>query len=144
MAPLIRMDPLGAYRFRVEIDGLVVGGFSEVTGLQAETEVETYREGGANGFAYKLPKTTSSPNLVLKRGMTYSDLLWRWYQKVVYGAFERLSGSVILLDEWGGEARRWNFVGAYPVKWIGPELRGDQSQLAFETIELAHHGLLTE
>ncbi|WP_224754069.1 phage tail protein [Paenibacillus terricola] len=139
-----RMDPLGSFRFRVEIDGLVVGGFSEVTGLQLETEVETYREGGANAFAYKLPKTTSSPNLVLKRGMTYSDLLWRWYRGVVGGSIERRSGSVILLDEDGWEAWRWNFVGAYPVKWIGPELRGDQSQLAFETIELAHHGLLAE
>ncbi|HEC98658.1 MAG TPA: phage tail protein, partial [Nitrospirae bacterium] len=39
-------------------------------------------------------------------------------------------------DKW-----RWNFSDAYPVKWTGPELRADNNTVAFETIELAHHGI---
>ncbi len=35
-----RKDPYLSFRFLVEIDGLVVGGFPEVSGIQAETEVE--------------------------------------------------------------------------------------------------------
>ena len=34
------LNPYTAFNFLVEIQGLVVGGFSEVSGLQAETETE--------------------------------------------------------------------------------------------------------
>jgi phage tail-like protein len=44
--------------------------------------------------------------------------------------------DIIGLDRW-----RWNFAQAYPVKWVGPELKADSSTVAFETIELAHHGI---
>ena len=69
----IRNDPYLGFKFLVEIEGLVVGGFSEVTGLQVETEVETYREGGLNEYVHKLAGPTRYPsNLVLKHGMTES------------------------------------------------------------------------
>jgi phage tail-like protein len=40
-----RNDPYLSFRFLVEIQGLIVGGFSEVAGLQAETETEDIQEG---------------------------------------------------------------------------------------------------
>ena len=46
-----RADPYLGFRFLVEIEGLIVGGFSEVSGLQAETEFEEVREGGVAGDA---------------------------------------------------------------------------------------------
>ncbi|MFK7695883.1 phage tail protein [Paenibacillus sp. HJGM_3] len=140
MAVLLRNDPLLNFKFLVEIDGLVVGGFSEITGLQAETETEEYREGGVNGYAHKLPKTTKYPNLKLKRGLTYSDTLWKWYRDAASGDVNRKSGSVLLLDYDGTEVWRWNFYQAYPVKWNGPELQAERGGVAFETIELAHNG----
>ena len=67
----IRNDPYLGFNFLVEIEGLVVGGFSEVTGLQIETVLETYREGGVNEFEHKLAGPTRYPsNLILKRGLT--------------------------------------------------------------------------
>jgi phage tail-like protein len=51
----IRNDPYKAYNFLVEIEGLIVGGFSEVTGMQVEIEVKDYREGGVNEYIHKLP-----------------------------------------------------------------------------------------
>ncbi len=39
-----RTDPYLSFNFLVEIEGVVTGGFSEVTGLQAETEIKEYRE----------------------------------------------------------------------------------------------------
>ncbi len=141
MTTATRVDPYAGFRFLVEISGLVVGGFSEVSGLQAETETEEYREGGLNTYVYKLPKLTKYPNLVLKRGVTDSDVLWKWHQDVVAGKIERKGGSVILLDYAGNEKWRWNFTQAYPVKWAGPELKTDSNAVAVETLELAHHGL---
>lgn len=141
MAAGTRKDPYTAFRFLVEISGLVVGGFTEVSGLQAETETEQYREGGVNDFVHQLPKITQYPRLVFKRGLTDQDALWHWHREVVAGRVIRRSGCVIMLDETGREQRRWTFQDAYPVKWSGPEFKGDSSTLAVETLELVHRGL---
>lgn len=133
--------PYLSFRFLVEIQGLIVGGFSEVTGLQAETEVETVEEGGVNDYVHRFPKKTKYPNLVLKRGITDSDALWKWHQEVVSGRISRKSGFIILVDSEGNEKWRWHFVQAYPVKWTGPDLKADSSTVAVESLELVHDGI---
>ncbi|MBD5799852.1 phage tail protein [Bacillus pseudomycoides] len=140
MATGERTDPLTNFNFLVELDGLVVGGFSEISGLQTETETEEYREGGLNEYTHKLPKSSKYSNVVLKRGLTDSSVLWDWYRKVVGGSIERKNGSIILLDYAGNEKWRWNFSQAFPVKWVGPDLKADSSTIAVETLELVHHG----
>jgi phage tail-like protein len=129
------------FRFIVEIQGLIIGGFSEVSGLQAETDVETVEEGGVNDYVHKLPKKTKYPNIILKKGLTDSDALWKWYQDVVQGKISRKSGYIILIDNEGNEKWRWNFIEAYPVKWSGPELKAESNTVAVESLELAHNGL---
>ena len=58
-----------AYNFKVELDSLVVGGFTEVSGLQVETEVEDYREGGLNNYIHRLPGPSRYPtNLTAASG----------------------------------------------------------------------------
>lgn len=136
-----RKDPYLSFRFLVEIQGLIVGGFSEVSGLQAETETEDIEEGGVNDYVHKLPKITKYPNITLKRGITDSAALWNWHQDVVNGIVKRKSGFIILLDGEGNEKWRWSFERAYPVKWTGPELRADGNTVAVESIELAHNGI---
>jgi phage tail-like protein len=129
------------FRFLVEIQGLIVAGFTEVTGLQAETEFEEIKEGGVNDHIHKLPKLTKYPNITLKRGITDSDVLWKWHQEVVSGHFKRKDGFIVLLDSVGDEKWRWFFSDAYPVKWTGPDLKTDSSTVAVETLELAHNGI---
>jgi phage tail-like protein len=141
MSGTVRNDPYVSFFFVVEIDGLLVGGFSEVSGLQVETEVEEYREGGRNDYVHKFPKGSKQSTITLKRGITDSDTLWKWHQAVVQGGFSRQSGRIILRDARGNEKWHWLFVDAYPVKWVGPDLSGDGSAIAIETLELAHNGL---
>lgn len=136
-----RNDPYLSFRFLVEIQGLIVGGFSEVSGLQAETEIEEKREGGVNDYVHKLPKITKYQNITLKRGITDSDTLWEWHQDVVNGNIERKTIFVVLMDREGDEQWRWQFIDAYPVKWTGPDLTAGSSAVAVETIELAHNGI---
>ena len=50
-----RTDPYRGFRFKLELGGIISGGFSEVSGLSVETEVESRKEGGENNFEYKLP-----------------------------------------------------------------------------------------
>ena len=141
MALAERKDPYLGSNFFVEIDGLIVGGFSEVSGLQAETELEEIREGGVNDRVHKVPKITKYQNIVLKRGITDSNVLWKWHQDVVDGKIRRKSVYVSLRDAEGRARWRWNFIEAYPVKWTGPDLKADGNSVAIETLELAHNGI---
>ena len=136
-----REDPHLSYRFKVELDSLVVAGFSEVSGLQVEVETEDYREGGVNDCVHKLPKGAKYNNIVLKRGMTDSDVLWEWHQEVVSGKIKSKSCTIILLDYEENEKWRWEFVGAYPVKWTGPDFKADSNTVAIEALEFVHSGL---
>lgn len=136
-----RLDPYGAFNFLVEIEGIIAGGFSELSGLDITTEVDSIREGGVNDYVHKLPKSSTQSDLVLKKGQTDLDLLWNWYADVVAGKVERKNGSIYLLDAQGIPAMWWDFTQAFPVKWSGPTLNATSGQVAFETLTLAHHGL---
>ena len=136
-----RDDPYLSFRFLVEVQGLLVGGFSEVSGLQAETETEEIQEGGVNDHVHKLPKITRHHNNIMKRAMTDSETLWRWHNDVVNGKIERKTVFIILMDSEGNEVWQWYFERAYPVKWTGPELRADSSTVAVEALELVHDGI---
>jgi phage tail-like protein len=138
---LRRVDPYQGFRFLVELEGIVIGGFSEVSGLQAETKVTSIKEGGVNDHVHKIPEGTEYPNLVLKRGLTDSRLLWYWHQGVVNGKVMRRNIFVVLLDGDGNEAWRWIFLNAYPVKWVGPDLKADSNAVAVESLEIAHDGM---
>jgi phage tail-like protein len=134
-------DPVLSFNFRIEINGVFEAGFSEVSGLQAEIEVQDYREGGVNDFTHKFAGPVKFPsNLVLKNGTTDSVKLWSWYQDVMRGQVTRKSLDVVLLDAAGDEKRRWKFKNAYPVKWNGPGLKATSSEVALESLELAHEG----
>jgi phage tail-like protein len=105
-------------------------------------ETQDYREGGVNEYLHKLAGPTRYPsNLVLKRGLTDAETLWHWQQEVMQGPISRKNGSIMLLNSAGEETWRWNFIGAYPVRWVGPELRAGTAEVAVETLELVHQGL---
>jgi phage tail-like protein len=142
MAVADRQDPYLSFLFAVEIDQKVVGGFSEVSGLDFESAVETFREGGVLLHEQQLAGPTKFPSrLVLKRGVTDATLLWNWHQDITRGRITRKDVSIVLLDSTGSEQRRWSFREAAPVKWVGPQFRATSSEVAVETLELVHKGL---
>lgn len=138
-----RKDPFQSFNFMIEIEGISSASFAECTGLSAEVEFYEYREGGVNGYTHRFAGASKYPPLVLRRGMTASDELWKWHQQVAGGTVVRKNGTIHLLDARGESVRHWNFIRAYPVRWSGPELRAASSSVAFESIELAHEGLST-
>jgi phage tail-like protein len=140
-----RTDPYQAFNFLIEIDSLLVGGFSECSGLQVETETFPYREGGMNDYEHQFIGPTKYPPLVLKHGLTLIDGLWSWHQEVAQGInqgkFQRRSGTIYLLDKKKIPVMWWNVKEAYPKRWTGPDLRADSGSVAFESVELVHRGL---
>jgi phage tail-like protein len=136
-----RIDPFINSRFHVEIQGIQEAFFRECSGLEAETEVLSYEEGGVNDHPHKLPGRTKFPNVSLKRGMTDSKALWEWYSKVIDGKIERKNVSIVLYDQQGSEVKRWSFERAYPTKWVGPGIKSDENAVAIETLEMVHEGM---
>lgn len=137
----VRSDPFLGCNFLVEVENILSGGFSECSGLEAETEVETYREGGQNAYVHQFAGPTKYPPLILKHGLTWIDGLWAWHQDVISGTIKRHSGTIYLLDRQQVPVMWWNFKEAFPVKWSGPSLRADSAQVAVESVELRHRGL---
>jgi phage tail-like protein len=153
-------DPVGAFRFVLELGFLEVAGFSECTGLQLETSIFEYAEGGRNSHMLRFPERGSVGNITLKRGVATgagADALFDWHKDVMHGTFsvddnpntrpgdpdEDLDRQVaiLLMDEAGNEVRRWRLRRPLPVKWVGPELKGTANELAMETLELACEGV---
>ena len=153
-------DPHGNFRFVLELGFLQAAGFSECTGLQLETKVFEYREGGRNSHALKFPECGSVGTITLRRGITSgpaSDVLYRWQKDVMSGAFDGEANpnrrpadpsrdidnkvAVLLLDEMGRLQKRWQLVRPFPVKWTGPDLKASSSDVAIELLELACEGI---
>ena len=145
MPKATRSDPYTRFNFRVQLDGVEAGAFTEVTGLDSVTEVIEYRTGDSKlSSSVKLPGLTKYPNIVLKRGITRDLSLWQWRKSVVNGVTERRNGVIILMDESRKDVLRWTFRDGWPVKWEGPDLDASSSEVAIETIEIAHEGLELE
>jgi phage tail-like protein len=141
MAQSQRDDPYKSFNFRVEIDGVALAAFSEVSGLESETEVIEYRTGSESSAVRKLPGLTKHANIVLRRGVTQDAELWNWRKTVEDGQVDRRSGSIVLLADDRSEVVRWNFVDGWISKWVGPSLNAKANEVAIETIEIAHEGL---
>jgi phage tail-like protein len=126
-------------RFWIQMNSLLEAYFTECSGLQIQTEVFEYKEGGLNSYTHKLPTRTSFSNITLKHGFSTSAKLWNWYKNTVDGKIKRENISIIVYSRKNNDViRRWNIEDAYPVKWIGPQLNIKSNEPAIETIELAY------
>lgn len=133
-------DPFLNFNFRVEIDGIQVAAFHECSGLDSAIDVIEHREGG--GPIRKLPGNTRFSNIVLRRGVTDNHDLYDLHLRCIDGVIERKNGSIILMDRADNAVARWNFRQAWPAKWTGPSLTAEGNDVAIETLELAHEGIL--
>lgn len=128
-------------RFWIQIDGIEVAGFSDCSGLSVETEVFEYAEGGKNTFTHKLPGRMKYGNITLKRGIDPGQDLYKWYMDSIDGNTQRKNVSIIIYGPKSGDkVKQWDLRRAFPVKWVGPDLRTDAGAVAIETLELAHEG----
>jgi phage tail-like protein len=135
-------DPVPAFKFWVEMQSIVVAEFKECSGLRLERKVEEIEEGGVNDHWHILPGRNKYSNIVLKYGVMHSNELWNWFQEGLYdGKVKRVTFTILLRNVKGDVVKRWNVKEGFPVKWEGPSLNVEGSQVAIETLEIAHHGL---
>jgi phage tail-like protein len=141
MATGARVDPHVNFNFTVALDNIERAHFQEVTGLDSTIDVIEYREGGTNTTPMKLPGLTKFSNLVLKWGVTPDLELYEWHRAAVEGQVERKTGSIFARDRAGEIVAQWDFVSAWPTKYDGPDFNAEGTDIAIETLELAHEGL---
>jgi phage tail-like protein len=135
--------------FLFEVDGVEIGSFQEVSGLELNVETEQYEEGGENGFVHQFPGRMSWPHIVLKRGIVQADALFEWVQKSSGEGFAtngnkltRCTGAIVVIAEDTAHTRMrsWELQGAFPVRWVGPRLAVSVTEALSEEIEVAHQG----
>ncbi|ASS75499.1 phage tail protein [Tumebacillus algifaecis] len=137
-----RKDPYRKFRFKVEYDGIVSAGFSEVSGYDASVDVVEYREGTEVTTPRKLPGLTKYGNITLKRGMTDNMELFNWiFQYIEKGEIVRKSITITVMDETGAEAAAFQIINAWPMKYSGPDLNATASEVTIESLEIAHEGM---
>ncbi len=134
--------PHAKFRYKVEIDGLEAGGFSEVTGFDASIEEIPYREGDMTAeTVMKFPGLKKYGNITLKQGLTDSTVLYDWITTGINGEIERKTLTITLLDETQSPAASWQIINAWPTKYTAPDFNATASEVAIESIEVVHEGL---
>jgi len=134
---------------------LLFGAFSEVQGIDADLEMETYQEGGLNTNTHKFMKHTKHTNLTLKKGVTNSAAIWDWHNQVISNSeIPRKSGLIVLYERNGlglagaglplidrTPVAMWMFHRGLPERVHGPQLNAKGNEIAIETLEISHEGL---
>ena len=139
----IRMDPTPNFKYGVDVSGVLVAGFTSVSGLEVTRETKEIVEGGINDHVHVLPGPLKHGKLTFKKGITLTSFMWEWLHKGMFDvSVMKLPLGIILYSTEGIPRRFWTVLDAYPVKWSGSELKSDSNEVAIETIEFAHSGLL--
>ncbi len=134
--------PLPKFHFEVDWGGARIG-FTEVSGLDVETEVIEYRDGALPEFSkMKIPGMQKFANVTMKRGVFASDNdYFNWWNTVSLNTIERRDVTVSLLNEAHEPVMVWKIKNAWPTKIASTDLKADGNEIAIESIELAHDGL---
>jgi phage tail-like protein len=134
--------PLVKFHFQVDWGGTKIG-FTEVSGLDVETEVVEYREGSSPEYSkIKMPGMQKFSNITLKRGTFKSDNeYFKWWNTVKLNTIERRDVTISLLNEEHAPVVTWKIKNAWPTKIQSTDLKADGNEVAIESMELAHEGL---
>lgn len=137
--------PLPKFHFTVKLgsqDNTV--SFQEISGLETETQIIEYRHGDSKAFStIKMPGIAKSGNVTLKKGVFAKDNnFFKWYDAIKMNTIKRETITIQLLDEGGKPTMTWTLSNAWPTKISSPDMKSDANEVAVETIELAHEGVI--
>ena len=137
--------PIPVFHFRVECGDMKIG-FSEVSGLTQELQLIEYREGTSPDYStIKMPGLHKYNNITLKRGIAKGDNdFFKWLNTVKLNTIERRDLTISILNESHEPVMVWKAHNAFPVKVEGPGLKSSGNEVAIESIEIAHEGLVLQ
>lgn len=138
--------PLPKFHFQVEWGGTKIG-FTEVSGLDVETEVIEYRHGASPEYnKTKQPGLTKYSNITLKRGTFLGDneyFDW-WKQNFFFNNPERRDITISLLNDEHAPIVIWKVKNAWITKVQTTDLKADGNEVGIESMEVVHEGLVIQ
>jgi phage tail-like protein len=150
--PENRLAPLHVFRFQVDFNvagsdsssvALCSGSFSECTGLEATMEPKVIKEGGRNYGVVQRSGPVTFATVVLKRGMTKTRDLYKWFELVGNGSYAyRLDATITMFDTAGAGVLSWKLESAIPVKLKAADLNAKNTEVGVEELHVAHEGLM--
>lgn len=137
--------PIPKFYFQVKWDSNVMS-FQEVSGLDTESQPIEYRSGDSPEFSVvKMPGIKKFGNVTMKKGVYKSDnKFWDWYSQIKMNTIKRVPVTISLLDESGSPTMVWTLANAWPTKISGTDMKADGNEVAIESIEIAHEGLIID
>jgi phage tail-like protein len=141
----LRDTPYGVFNFLVNLgdgsEGAILGGFSEVSGLNAEITVAEYRNGNAKvNYVSKVPAIHKAGDVTLKRGVIGAQNLNEWLEQLRAGdvTAKRNIEIKLLSEDRSDTVLTWKLFNAMPIKWTGPTLTAKGgSDVAMEELVLS-------
>ena len=143
----LRETPYGVFNYLVNLgdgtEGEVQGGFSEVSGLNAEVTVAEYRNGNAPvNYVTKIPAISKAGDVTLKRGVIGAENIYNWLDQIREGDVAAKRNVEIKLKRENAtdpsSVVTWKLFNAIPIKWTGPTLTAKGgSDVAMEELVLA-------
>ena len=127
------LDHVGAYNFKVDINGVTAGYFKGVDGINAELEVIEFQDGDDLTLR-KRPGRAKFGDVTLKKGYIVTADLQEWWIQAKAGQYVRRDISITLNDNAGGELRRWNLYDCWPKSWKINALDGKGNDVVTEEI----------
>ncbi|HIA03556.1 MAG TPA: phage tail protein [Myxococcales bacterium] len=147
-----RRDPTVQFSFMVEIDGLSLGMFSEIGGIEWEMRSQEIKEGGVNNHEQHLLGRAKFTPLTLKRGFVAADnLLFQMMHQSMdpNTPIQRQIVHIIpMARSTGGgmggllgmnELGRITFYDCFVQKWTGPGFNTKTNDIAVETITFKYN-----
>jgi|RhiMethySRZTD1v2_1073278.scaffolds.fasta_scaffold797771_2 phage tail-like protein len=136
------IDPARNYNFRLEIQGVEQGHFTECHGLGAQVKPIRYREGGLNQVVHAIPGQLTLLEVTLRWGFITSTEMWEWFLKVMEGNIERRNVTIVILNAPGTEpVVKWNLIDSWPTSFRGTPLNALGNEVAMEDMSLVYERL---
>jgi phage tail-like protein len=133
-------DALVAQRFKIEIAGVSIASFQEVSGITSEIEVVELKSNDSFGkpILKKMIGATKPPTITLKRAADASMDLWNWHKAALDGALvgARKDGSIAQYDFAGGEVARYNFYSAWISKFEATGMKAGDNSASVESVTI--------
>lgn len=145
MAATEQGEALAASFFYVELSGLTVVAFRELSGIGSENDVIVQHQTNATGKAtyVKVPGKLNWNNIVLKKGIDTDMSLWTWRDTIIKQGVDgqKKDGQIYIVDVQGNQKTTWKITNAWPCSYMIGPLVPDTNEMLLEEIHLAHEGL---
>ncbi len=151
--------PLPVFRFKVDfyvatedapnfMDAKPVcsGAFAECSGLEANMEARAIRVGGQNYGEVQRAGQVSFATVILKRGISTTRDLWKWFELVGTGSYAyRLDAEISVRDFGDDDGSKtnhsWYLLNAIPTKFKAADLVANSPDVGIEELHFVHEGM---